>query len=100
MLSAFAVACSSSLKQLQHYGAVAVRLAVLAGALVDAAEESAEKGDTAVSFSLSWASTESNAALEEVLDHFPEVIDLQTASTLVIRDDLTAMIGLYFSLHR
>ena len=38
MLSAFAVGCSTSLAELQRYGAVAVRLAMLIGALVDAEE--------------------------------------------------------------
>ena len=69
-LSAFAVACSSSMAELQHYGAVAVRLAMLVGALVDAEEAPSNKS---MSFSASWNSGEAGAAMKEVLDKFPEV---------------------------
>lgn len=69
-LSAFAVACSSSMAELQHYGAVAVRLAMLVGALVDAEEAPPNKS---MSFSASWNSAEAGVAMKEVLEKFPEV---------------------------
>ncbi|KAM0147076.1 hypothetical protein ACHAPG_010801 [Botrytis cinerea] len=72
MLSAFAVACSSSIKELQQYGAVAVRLAMLTGAFVDAKEELVGLGEAAVSFSLSLNPTDSGTALKEALRQFPE----------------------------
>lgn len=51
MLSAFAVSGSSSLAQLQRYGAVAMRIAMAIGALVDA--EKASNGSEGTSMSLS-----------------------------------------------
>jgi hypothetical protein len=83
MLSAFAVACSSSIKELQQYGAVAVSLAMLTGAFVDAKEELVGHGETAVSFSLSLNPTDTGTALKETLRQFPEVIDLQAAEFLL-----------------
>lgn len=72
-LSAFAVACSSTPADIQHHGTVAVRLAMLAGALVDAEEVAPSSGGMAMSFSASWNSEESGAALKGVLERFPEV---------------------------
>jgi hypothetical protein len=77
MLSAIAVACSSNLKELQEYGAVAVRLAMLTGAFADAEEELREYGQTARSFSLGLISPGASTALEEALADFPDVSDIQ-----------------------
>lgn len=70
-LSAFAVACSSTLADIAHYGAVAVRLAMLAGALVDAEEAARGTEDKSISFSASWNAEES--VMSDVLEKFPEV---------------------------
>ncbi|KAI1394380.1 citrinin polyketide synthase [Hypoxylon trugodes] len=72
MLSALAVGCSSSVAELRSYGAVAVRLAMLVGALVDAEELSPDSGGKSVSFSVSWNGAESSAAVNQVLEKFPE----------------------------
>jgi len=70
-LSAFVVACSSSLADIGRYGAVAVRLAMLAGALVDAEEAARDVDDKSMSFSASWSAEESG--ISDVLGKFPEV---------------------------
>ncbi|KAF2198499.1 putative polyketide synthase [Delitschia confertaspora ATCC 74209] len=75
MLAGIAVNCSSSLSQLQHHGANAVRLAMLVGALIDAEQASPDSEGNATSFSVSWAGTETNATLEKVLAEFPEAYE-------------------------
>ncbi|RYP54696.1 hypothetical protein DL769_010301 [Monosporascus sp. CRB-8-3] len=82
MLSAFAVGCSSSLAELERYGAVAVRLAMLVGALVDAEQVSPDSYGSSTSFSVSWNSAESRAKLDEVLERFS---DVSKALPLIIR---------------
>jgi hypothetical protein len=74
ILSSLAVACSSSLSKLQHFGSVAVRLAILIGALVDASEVSPNSTGSSVSFSMSWSGIESSDRVDEVLEKFPKVI--------------------------
>lgn len=73
LLSALAAGCSSSITQLQQYGAVAVRLAMLVGALVDAEEASPDSDGSSTSFSVSWTCVESSADMEKLLEEFPEV---------------------------
>ncbi|GFG15645.1 conidial yellow pigment biosynthesis polyketide synthase [Aspergillus udagawae] len=72
ILSAFAVSSSSSLAQLYKNGAVAVRLAMLAGALVDAEQLSPDSDGVATSVSVSWNGVESRATLSRVLKECPE----------------------------
>ena len=96
-LSAFAAACSSSLAELQHHGAVAVRLAMLVGALVDAAEVSPNSEGKSTSFSASWNSAESSGTVKEILEKFPEVnsaSDFQHNS-----NNVTDFLGLHFRFH-
>lgn len=78
ILSAFAVSCASSIAKVQQYGAVAVRLSMLVGALVDAEEASPDTGSPAMSFSMSWNALESRTSVDEVLAEFPEVNQPQT----------------------
>lgn len=73
MLSAFAVGSSPTIAKFQHYGAVAVRLATLAGALVDAEEASPDSDGKSLSFSMSWNGAESSTSVSKVLEAFPEV---------------------------
>lgn len=79
-LSAFAVASSSTKNDLRVVGATAIRLAVLVGAFIDVdnAANGAENG--ARSFSLSWTSSESAAALKEILAQYPDVRIIAPAS--------------------
>ena len=93
-LSAFAAACSSSLGELQHHGAVAVRLAMLVGALVDTAEVSPNSEGKSTSFSVSWNSVESSGTVNEVLKEFPEV-NSQTEYQYK-SDYVTTLLGLHF----
>jgi hypothetical protein len=74
ILSAFAAGCASTLAELQEYGTTAVRLAMLAGALVDADESSPESGGASVSFSVSWKSSGSFNSVHDIIKKFPEVI--------------------------
>lgn len=63
ILSAFAVASSKTLDDVQRYGAASVRLAMLSGALVDIEDDSHDAGHKATSFSVSWSA--SNLPLED-----------------------------------
>lgn len=73
ILSSLAVGCSSSLSQLQYYGPVAVRLAMLIGALVDAKEASPSSEGSSMTFSVSWSGSKSSDCVNQVLEKFPEV---------------------------
>ncbi|KAI3338233.1 BcPKS17, polyketide synthase [Ustulina deusta] len=70
-LSAAAVSCSKQEYQLQHYGGVAVRMAMLVGALVDAKNTSMGEDNRAKSYSLSWDSPNDLTVLEQILAAFP-----------------------------
>lgn len=96
-LSAFAAACSSSLAELQRHGAVAVRLAMLVGALVDATEVAPNSEGQSTSFSASWNSAEAIGTVNEVLERFPEVnFKDQTPDYSGI---VTNFLGLHFRFH-
>ena len=82
ILSAFAVGCSSSLAKLYHHGAVAIRLAMLVGALVDAEEVSPDSDGSSMSFSMSWNGAQSSASVNQVLERFPEVSQAPPLSSL------------------
>ena len=73
LLSAAAVSCSADQAELQHYGAVAVRLAMVIGALVDAHDVSIDLQGGSSSFSVAWNSSETGAEMSEILKSFPEV---------------------------
>ncbi|KAL5333958.1 hypothetical protein BJX70DRAFT_379619 [Aspergillus crustosus] len=76
LLSTFAVASSHTTEDLAKYGAVAVRLAMLIGALVDAEETRQEAlgNGRSVSYSVAWNSKEQEAKLHEILGRsHPEV---------------------------
>ncbi len=76
LLSAAAVSCSADQAQLRHYSAVAVRLAMLVGALVDAQDGSAENQGGSKSFSVAWNAPAAGAEMTEILKSFPEVSSL------------------------
>lgn len=80
LLSAAAVSCSADEAELQHYGAVAIRLAMLIGALVDAQDVSADLQGGSKSFSVAWSSPESGAEMTKILKSFPEVSNLSKNS--------------------
>lgn len=73
VLSAFAVSCSASQGDYERYGAVAVRLAMLIGAVVDAQDMSDEVDNRAKSYATAWNSPEQGNDLDRIMDRFPEV---------------------------
>ncbi|KAL2862550.1 putative polyketide synthase [Aspergillus lucknowensis] len=72
LLSAFAVASASSQGELERYGAVAVRLAMLIGALIDAQEASNHQLGQGLfkSYATSWQSPEQSAKMTAILNDF------------------------------
>jgi hypothetical protein len=74
ILSALAVACSADNVQFRKYGAVAVRLAMLIGGVVDAQDDLSDEG-ISKSFATAWSSPEMGAEMTKILDGFPEVIN-------------------------
>ncbi|KAI1395083.1 hypothetical protein F4819DRAFT_479568 [Hypoxylon fuscum] len=69
LLSAFAVASTGSSEQFKKYGAVAVRLAMLIGTVVDAQDEATEPSK---SLSAAWNSAQSGEELQRIIKTFPE----------------------------
>lgn len=69
LLSALAVSSAGNQAQFQQYGAVAVRLAALIGALVDASD----KPGKSTSFATVWNSRETKTEMSRILQQFPEV---------------------------
>ncbi|KAF2232213.1 hypothetical protein EV356DRAFT_578621 [Viridothelium virens] len=70
MLEAFAVASAHNREELEKYGSVAVRLAMLLGALVDAHnvwDTSRGKGDT-VSLAVAWVSPKQDEEVAHIID--------------------------------
>ncbi|KAF3771157.1 hypothetical protein M406DRAFT_59909 [Cryphonectria parasitica EP155] len=86
ILSAAAVSSAANDAQLQRFGAVAVRLAMVIGALVDA-QDFDGKGQAKWSvFSAVWTSADLDGVLEAVLPEYPE------AYTSVLPDERRATI--------
>ena len=75
ILSAFAVSASAPAgkEELDQFGAVAVRLAMLVGALVDAQEASDTTLGRARSYTTAWNTSQQVADMTRILDQFPEV---------------------------
>ncbi|KAM5457936.1 Type I Iterative PKS [Microsporum canis] len=71
LLTAVTVSNSANAEQFRHNGAVAIRLAMLTGALVDAENESNSEGGT-VSLSVTWNSLKSQVKMLEILKQFPQ----------------------------
>lgn len=73
LLAAVAVSCSRSDQEIEQYGAVAIRLAMLIGAIADAQGTADMSEAPSRSFSVAWTCTQSSTSLEKVLSDFPEV---------------------------
>ncbi|KAL9639049.1 MAG: hypothetical protein Q9164_001184 [Protoblastenia rupestris] len=71
LLSALAVSSADSWTEFQQYGAVAVRLAALIGALVDAQDALGEHGES-TSFATVWNSNQTKTEIARILQQFPE----------------------------
>ena len=77
LLSAFAVSCSRSREQLSDYGANAVRLAMLVGAVTDSRDVTGTKSN---SLSAAWQSQDGKAKLHHIINTFPEVRTIMSDS--------------------
>ena len=73
LLSALAVSCSVDQSQLRHTGAIAIRLAMLIGALVDAQDTSTSQYGESISFSAAWGGPNGEVNMMRILERFPEV---------------------------
>lgn len=72
LLSALAVSSAGNQAQFQQYGAVAVRLAALIGALVDAQDALGDYGESK-SLATVWDSNQKKAEMTRIMQQFPEV---------------------------
>ena len=75
ILSATVVSCSKNQTEFAELGAVAVRLAMLVGALVDAQEVHDHQGQSR-SLATVWKSNDAALQLPSILQRFPEVLFL------------------------
>lgn len=83
LLSALAVALSTTEDELHQYGAVAIRLAMVIGATVDAEDTSEGKPEgKSRSFSVAWDSDNSWEEIDNILQRFPEVCIARKAKPL------------------
>lgn len=73
LLSAQVASSSKDQGDFEENGGVAIRLAMLVGALVDARDTEAGPQGESKSFSVAWTSLGSSAELARILKHFPEV---------------------------
>lgn len=73
LLSASAISSASDVATFRKYGAVAVRLAMVIGALVDCQDASDRLHGPSKSFAVAWTSPGMAKDLVRVLDKFPEV---------------------------
>ncbi|KAJ6119125.1 hypothetical protein N7523_003405 [Penicillium sp. IBT 18751x] len=83
LLAALAVASASNQHEFQRYGAVAVRLAMLIGALIDAQEawdKSAGKGSSA-SYAIAWRGQKQEDDMTRIIE------DLSTDAYIAVRYD-------------
>lgn len=71
-LSALAVSISKDRRQIETYGATAIRLAMLIGGVVDAQDELDNQGPSK-SFTTAWTSSEAAKQMSQILKRFPEV---------------------------
>lgn len=72
-LSALAVACSCNVADIQHNGAVGVRLAMLVGATVDSEEALSDPERKSTSLSVSWNSAKFGDSFAHILEKFADV---------------------------
>ena len=72
LLSSFAVASAADQEQFTKYGAVAVRLGMLIGMVIDAQDAASESGPSK-SISAVWTSSETHDETLRILKDFPDV---------------------------
>ncbi|KAL8709501.1 MAG: hypothetical protein Q9220_005743 [cf. Caloplaca sp. 1 TL-2023] len=69
LLSALAISSSSNQSDIEKYGAVAIRLAMLIGAIVDAQEVSSGH---AKSYAVAWNTPDQGTQMMQIVEDFPE----------------------------
>ena len=74
LLSATAVSFSTSRSQLARFGPIAIRLAMLIGAIVDSQDASSGSDGDSRCFSILWSSPETAAKVDTILKDFPTVM--------------------------
>ena len=79
LLSAAAVSCAEDLMHFHHYSAVAVHLAMVVGALIDAQDRLVGVDGASNSFSTAWSSPEIGSEMTKILKRFPDVGSLAKA---------------------
>lgn len=101
ILSALAVSSAGTQAQFQQYGAVAVRLAAIIGALVDA-QDVLDKNGESKSFATVWKSSEKKMEMTQILQHFPEVnyLYLVLAGIDLFHANLSDLAGVHLCLLR
>jgi hypothetical protein len=72
LLSSLAVSCAGNKEQFQKYAAVAIRLGLLTGMVVDAHDERDNMGPSK-SISTAWNSVDKAAKMRQILKDFPHV---------------------------
>ncbi|KAL8827073.1 MAG: hypothetical protein Q9170_007158 [Blastenia crenularia] len=72
LLSALAVSSASTRAEFERYGAVAIRLAMLIGALVDSQEAPAGLHGHAKSYAVAWNTPDQGKDMTRMIDRFPE----------------------------
>ena len=73
LLSAQVAASSKNQDEFVKYGGVAIRLAMLVGACVDAQDAELDAQGESISLSVAWITPQSGAELARILKFFPEV---------------------------
>ncbi|KAM0804922.1 polyketide synthase [Usnea florida] len=96
LLSAAAASCSANQSQLQRFGAVIIRLAMLIGSLVDAQDASAGFEGESRSFSISWGSPKLGAQVTEILGHYQQaylsvLVDENRATLTASKDTVLSL---------
>lgn len=71
-LSAIAASLSQDQHQIESYGAIVIRLAMIIGGIVDLQEQTNEQGPSKC-LAAAWNSSEARLALDSTLARFPEV---------------------------
>lgn len=82
LLSAFAVSLSTNRQDLERYGTIAVRLAMLIGAIVDSQNIAESKSN---SVSASWQDQDGKAQLYRILKTYPKVTWIPPLSKLIMQ---------------
>jgi hypothetical protein len=94
-LSALVASVSKDRRQVQQYGAIAIRLAMLIGGVVDA-QDQLDKQGTSKSFATSWTSSKAAEEMNRILQRFPEVSNFIFHLLSMRLTRMFVCVGIYF----